>query len=137
MSEGMFELVVVCVDVLFAAALAYISYKTHKIDSLEQRLQKSIETRIEETFTDIKRRLKEGDDDFEKLGERDQQAEVRFTKTIGDLKEFMRTTFASREDLQRHETAVNERHKDMEKELKKISIDVAVLANASGGHGHA
>lgn len=97
------------------------------LDSLKAELRESNRRELDNWFADVKRRLECGDEEFDDLNSRSTQMEIRIVKAVGDLKDWMRETFASRQDLKSHELSVATKFERLDEHQSQMSKDLAVL----------
>jgi chromosome segregation ATPase len=88
------------------------------------------------TLAELKQQIKDGEQDLDGLGERDQKIELAVAAKLDQLKDWIRDTTATSRDLEKHEQSMGARlgkaEERMTKELGELGRTVAVLAERVG-----
>ena len=139
------EIVGIALDVLLTVGLFYVGIKASKIDKLEDTLSTKadaliaakleshtgpLRTSIDNLSRELQvvhRRLEEGEADKDRLGEKGQSVAIQIERLVGDIKEFIRTNFATREGLKEHETSVDKKFDKVNDNLVGVGKAIAVL----------
>lgn len=84
------------------------------------------------TLDEMKAKVKEGEEDYRSLGDRDQRIELNLAGQIDKIKDFIREYTASREDMRRHEEKLEAKVNKVEGRIGELGEKVAVLSHAMG-----
>lgn len=79
---------------------------------------------------ELKMRLRDGDVAFEELSDQDKQIELKISSRFEQLKDWIRDTTASREDMKEHTGTVNTRLDRLGEKVQVLGERVAVLSEA-------
>ena len=79
------------------------------------------------TVEEMKQRIQSGDGEIRGLSDRDHKIELLLGARLDQLKDYIRDTAASKNDLEKHETAVERKLGAVEMRLGDLTSSVAVL----------
>jgi hypothetical protein len=121
-------------DVALGLGFFWIARKTSAIDALnakfdasEERAKQATQKLIDERVEDIRQRLDDGQQSFEKLNERDQKMELAIAGQISLLKDWIRDHTAQKDDLVRHEQATAKRFEGLVDRMGGFGEDLSGL----------
>jgi len=116
---------------VLSLAWYWLSRKTTKVEQLEHELKQRTEEHVNQKLEtvvvkltstidiqntlikEIRQRLDSGESTFHALGHRDQQTELKLMATISELKDYIHTNCADKNDVHRLTSQVNELSRSM------------------------
>lgn len=125
----------ICVNLLTAAALAYIGSKVRRIENLEATLGAKNEALIEakfeaaaagcqlkhvsvgEEFRRIEQRLEKGSNAFHGMDEKAVTARVALVQAVADLRDYVRDNSATKGEM----AAISEQIREMQKQVSALA----------------
>jgi hypothetical protein len=121
----------ILVQFLWSSIVSVVLYKLSKsdrnVEDLQESLHEATEKLVDERFRRmshevngsvqgllstlnlVQQQVRDGEEDFKQLGSRDQKIELEVAGKFGEVKDWMRETFASKEDVREHEKHVTDR----------------------------
>lgn len=144
-----YYLLLLAVELIWTTVLTIftiiLSRKDTTGDKLEERLHETTTKLVDErlrsttheirdhvqslltTIEDMRGRLKDADGELDGLGERDQKLELALAAKFDALKDYIRETTASKDDVKEHERSVKQQMNQMADKLGLLGEKVAVL----------
>lgn len=103
-----------------------------EIKALGERVNDQRLDEIVSDISELKDRLKDGDDAFDKLNESDHSLELEHVNAINSLSQWVQRNTIGKDDFQRHQDSDESRLRGISDELTKIHSSVASIGTALG-----
>ncbi|MCC6425118.1 MAG: hypothetical protein IT447_16715 [Phycisphaerales bacterium] len=101
-------------NLVVTLALAYIGAKNRQVEKLQDEIKMSAKTEIRlqleplrQTIDAMVRRMKDGEELFGRMGEKDHQVELKMVNQLSELKDSIRDCYATRSDVANLAAAVD------------------------------